>query len=96
MNPNKKAEELIEKFTKHVNGYVGSSMLSNTEYPETILENAKQCALICVENEYHEKREMLFNLRSCGVIENPNTYLVRLQELIDEEQQVKELIINHE
>lgn len=80
MNPNKKAEELIEKFRYCQRGFVNPV--------------AKQCALICVENEYHEKREMLFNLRSCGVIENPNTYLVRLQELIDEEQQVKELIIN--
>jgi len=85
MNPNKKAEELIEKFyyAKDQDGYH-----SMNKY------RAKQCALICVENEYHEKREMLFNLRSCGVIENTNTYLVRLQELIDEEQQVKELIIN--
>lgn len=84
MNQNKKAEELLRKFSAKLPHYT----------PKDNLEKAKQCALICVENEYHEKRELLFNLRSCGVIENPNTYLVRLQELIDEEQQVKELIIN--
>lgn len=49
MNSKEKAIELVEKYKKHVNGFVGSSMLSNTEYPETILNNAKQCALICVD-----------------------------------------------
>lgn len=52
-------------------------------------EQAKQCALICVETEYHSLREQLFNLRSCGLIPKENVYLHRLQELIDEEQQVK-------
>ncbi len=56
MTPKEKAIELVEKYKPMVNGYVGSSMLSNTEYPETILENAKRCALIPVEMMIEETR----------------------------------------
>lgn len=77
MTPKEKAEELVWTFGKCVNDL-------NMTY-----EQAKQCALIAVENEYHSLREMLFNLRSCHVIESENVYLNRLQELIDEEKQVK-------
>lgn len=42
--------KLVEKFKPLVNGYVGSSMLTNTEYPETILENAEKCVKICNQN----------------------------------------------
>ena len=49
MEAKDKAIELVEKYKPMVNGYVGSSMLTNTEYPETILRNAKQCALIAVD-----------------------------------------------
>jgi hypothetical protein len=38
--------KLLEKFKPMVNGYVGSSMLTNTEYPETIEANAKKCVEI--------------------------------------------------
>jgi hypothetical protein len=48
MEAKEKAKELVEKYKKYVNGYIGSSMLTNTEYPETILNNAIQCALISV------------------------------------------------
>ena len=44
-----KAAELIEKFKDYVHGYVGSSMLTNTEYPELIEKRAKKCAIIHVE-----------------------------------------------
>jgi hypothetical protein len=44
-----KADELIKKYSDFVSGYIGSSMLTNTEYPEAILNNAKQCALIAVD-----------------------------------------------
>ena len=54
--------------------------------------NAKQCALICVENEYHSLREMLFSLRSGRVIESERVYLSRLDTLNELEQKVKELI----
>lgn len=49
MNAKLKADELVAKFNGVVNGYVGSSMLTNTEYPETILANAKICALKVVD-----------------------------------------------
>ncbi|WP_428225176.1 hypothetical protein [Flavobacterium sp.] len=42
--------KLLEKFKPLVNGYVGSSMLTNTEYPETIQSNAEKCVNICNEN----------------------------------------------
>ncbi len=42
--------KLVEKFKPLVNDYVGSSMLTNTEYSETILVNAKKCVEICNQN----------------------------------------------
>ena len=41
MTTKEKAEELVNMFKEYVYGYVGSSMLTNTEYPEQILKNAK-------------------------------------------------------
>ena len=55
---------------------------------------AKQCALICVENEYHSLREMLFSLRSSKVIESEKVYLSRLEKLIELEKEVKTIIEN--
>lgn len=86
MTPKEKAEELINKYlsledTQAVFG--GNLMFAN---------EAKQCALIAVENEYNALRELLFNLRSTGVIENEKVYLFRLQELIDLEEEVKQEI----
>ena len=49
MNAKEKAKELIEKYKDYVHGYVGSSMLTNYEYPEQILAQAKKCSLIAVE-----------------------------------------------
>jgi molybdenum cofactor biosynthesis enzyme MoaA len=49
MSAKEKAVELIEKYKDYVHGYVGSSMLTNHEYPEQILSQAKKCALIAVE-----------------------------------------------
>lgn len=49
ITPKEKAKELVEKFKDYVHGYVGGSMLSNYEYPERILSQAKECALITVE-----------------------------------------------
>lgn len=47
MTTKEKAQELIDKFSPYSNGYLGSSMLTNTEYPEVILKNAKELSLIC-------------------------------------------------
>lgn len=53
---------------------------------------AKKIAIMVIEKEYHSNRELLFNLRSCGVIESEKVYLSRLQNLIDEEKKVKQVI----
>ncbi len=70
-----KAAELVQKL-------IHSSHYGLTQY-------AKEGALVCVENEYNALRELLFNLRSCRVIESEKVYLHRLDELIKEEQEVK-------
>ena len=49
LTPTQKADELIEKFKDYVHGYVGSSMLTNTEYPEQIEKQAARCAIIAVK-----------------------------------------------
>ncbi len=77
MTPKMKASELLHKYFQ---------LVSNSD---TAFELSKQLALIAVENEYHSLRELLFNLRSCKVIDNGRVYTTRLQQLIDEEQQVK-------
>lgn len=87
-NAKEKAKNLVDSFKKYVDFTNDEGCTSLT----TINSNAKQCALIAVENEYNSLREMLFNLRSCKVIESENVYLDRLQGLIDEEQQVKQEI----
>ena len=81
MTPKEKAEELVEEFKPfaHINKSADGW-------------SAKQCALIAVENEYNSLREQLFNLRACKVIESEKVYLHRLQELIDQEQEVKQEI----
>lgn len=42
-------KRLEDKFKRFVNGYIGSSMLTNTEYPEAIERNAKECVKIADE-----------------------------------------------
>ena len=78
MNPKEKAIELVDKFTFNCRE----------------CDNAKQCALIAIENEYNSLRYLLFNLRACGVIKNPSVYLKRLNRLIEEEKQVKTELTN--
>ncbi len=56
MSEKEKAHELVEKFKDFVHGYVGSSMLTNTEYPEQILSQAKKVATLVVD-------EILFEIR---------------------------------
>lgn len=81
-----KAVELFDKFMGFkMNPYNDIEMTYQTG-------TAKRNCLIAIENEYNSLREMLFNLRSCHVIESEKVYLHRLQELIDEEQKVKQEI----
>jgi len=85
MTPKEKAKELIEKFKRYswISCFEGCEELSN-------IESAKYCALIAVENEYKALREQLFNIRACGIIIGEKVYLTRLQQLIDEEKEVKQ------
>lgn len=81
MTPEEKAIKLVEKFC-----------LTDVIEQTLLIENAKRCALIAVENEYYSLKEQLFNLRSCGIIESEKVYLFRLQELINEEKEIKQEI----
>jgi hypothetical protein len=49
MTPKEKAEQLISNFSPYVYCYMGSGMLTNTCDDEAIKMNAKQCALIAVD-----------------------------------------------
>jgi len=75
-----KAKELIKKY----------SFLKESFSPS--IHEQKRCAITATEIEYHSNRELLFNLRSCGMIQNDKVYLIRLQHLIDEEKEVKQEI----
>lgn len=54
MLPKEKAQELVSKFKDYVHGYVGSSMLTNHEYPEQILSQAKKAAMIVADEMLHQ------------------------------------------
>lgn len=59
--------KLEDKFKPFVNGYIGSSMLTNTEYPETINENAENCKNISIDfaikfNKFINEKVMKSNL----------------------------------
>ena len=81
MDAKQKAEELIKQFSKYAHLDDGAS---NNDF------NSINCDLIAVENEYNALREQLFNIRACGIIIGEKVYLARLQQLIDEEKEVKQ------
>jgi len=82
-----KANELVYKFNDAI-----YNNLSNTGSGIECWELAKQCALIAVENEYNEKRELLYLLRVNRTIESEKVYLYHIQRLTDEEFEVKQEI----
>jgi translation initiation factor 2B subunit (eIF-2B alpha/beta/delta family) len=87
MTPKEKAIELVDMFMEHTVEWDNVKEVAfDSEY------HAKKCALIAVEKEYNSLRELLFNLKSCRVIESELTYLKRINDLIQEEQQVKQEI----
>ena len=47
--PKEFAEELLNTFRPYVHGYVGSSMLSNFEYPDQIEKQSVKVSLLCLE-----------------------------------------------
>ena len=71
-----KAKELVDKFLIAIDG------------DEFWTYEAKRCAITAIENEYHEKRELIFLLRTNQAI-NEKVYLHFIQHLIDEEKEVK-------
>ena len=50
--------------------------------------DAKICAIIAIENEYYYLRELLFNLKTCGIEIPERFYLNAIKKLIDEEQDI--------
>lgn len=61
MKIEEKAQELVDKFYPFVNGYIGSSMLTNTEYPEAILHNARKGAIVAADEMLNELSNMELN-----------------------------------
>jgi protein-tyrosine-phosphatase len=76
MTAKEKAEELVNKFD-----YI---IYTDQDHNNQV----RKCAIIAVENEYYSLREMLFNLKACGVITHDRFYLYKIQKLIDEEQEI--------
>jgi len=92
MTPKEKAKELVFKYENLVTGWdchYDTEILLENKFPDM-----KECALIAVKNEYHSLRELLFNLRSCDMIQDEKVYLFRLQNLIDEEKEIIKEIEN--
>jgi len=73
MTPKEKAVELVEKFKEYVHGYVGSSMLTNYEYPEQILSQAKKCASMMVDEIIKSNPMIEFGCTDSGTEYKENT-----------------------
>jgi hypothetical protein len=85
---NEKAKDLIDEYRTWII-FADKHKFNSSEIVDYL---SIKCALLAIEKEYHSLREMLFNLRACRVIESEKVYLRRLQELIDEEEKVKQEI----
>lgn len=85
----KKANEIVNSFI-FTEGF-GRLTPADSHEPSAsfVYKFAKKCALVSVSIEYTSLREQLFNLKATRVIESEKTYLSRLQELIDEEKELK-------
>jgi len=79
-----KSQQLYDEYFHHV-----FNDDSEASIGFDINDHIKHISLVSIEKEYKSNRELLFNLRSCGVIENEKVYLSRLQDLIDEEIVIK-------
>jgi len=82
-----KAAELVESFYWYCDG-TAMGTFSTVQ----VRNNAKKCAIIAVENEYHALRELIFLLRSNTVIENEKTFLHFIDLYTKEEAEVKKEI----
>ena len=70
MTPKEKAAEIYDRMDYFTNGYVGSSMLSNTEFSDVKVKNTKALALLIVDQienaltEYGSESNELQNMDS--------------------------------
>lgn len=90
MKAKDKAKDLVDRFYKEL-----TKGFAENDYAQILANSmwhseAKQCALICVKNEYHEKRELLFLLKSNG--HDIKQYSKWIEKLIQEEKEVKQAI----
>lgn len=93
MTAKEKAEELVTNYYNIVCEPIPIEYrATRLGIHDKIKKAAKRCALIVCENEYKSLREMLFNLRACKVIEPDSVYLHHIQNLIEEEKEVKQEI----
>lgn len=88
-------EEVKQKAKELVNKYLSINLSQVNDLVDGIrIRFAKECALISIENEYHEKRELLYLLRVNTAIE-PKVYLHFIDFLIEEEQVIKQELLKH-
>ena len=68
-------EEVKQKAEELVNKYLSINLSQVNDLADGVrIRFAKECALISIEKEYHEKRELLYLLRVNTAIE-PKVYL---------------------
>lgn len=72
LTPKEKAEELIEKYKPYMYCYMGSGMLSNTYDEEVVLDFAKKCTIIAVDEVIKQWEYIDTYLADLGGELNPN------------------------
>jgi len=90
MKPKEKAQQLVENFKDYVHGYVGSSMLTNYEYPEQILAQAKKVAEITVYEIIEQLNIMWDTFNDAEILGSANHTLSKIKYW----EEVKEEITN--
>ncbi len=91
MEAEKGAKELVDKFKKYVESdWLNSDLLEQTTIRNTILFNAKQCALYCIDekiatcNKFYEALTFPCEIKSDGGYIYFKKELESLQKLKDE------------
>lgn len=79
-----------DKALKIFNTHYVSIMECGGDFGQEILISmlAIKASVITVKQEYKSAREVLFNLKSCTIIESEKVYLFRIQELINQENEI--------
>ena len=62
MNPKDKAKELMSNFRPYMYCYIGSGMLTNDYNEKVVLDYAKHCSLICVEQILNNPKNTMRDL----------------------------------